>query len=266
MMWINGVAAATLPASDRSVQFGDGCFTTARVSDGVIEFLSRHIDRLQRAASVLRIEGVDWAALEQEMVLAAGQQQEAVVKAVVTRGQGGRGYSVAGCSAPTRIVSVSAYPVHYHAWRKQGVKLALSPVTLSKAPLLAGIKHLNRLEQVMIRMHLDQTEANEALVVDTSGCLVECCAANLFWRKGNQVFTPDLSQSGVDGIMRQHLIRVLEATSPRGVHIVSEPPGTLSDADEILICNALMPVLPVNQIDNQYYASRRLYDFLLQNC
>lgn len=265
-MWINGVAAAMLSASDRSVQFGDGCFTTARVSDGVIVFLAGHIQRLQRAASVLRIEGVDWTALEQEMVLAAGQQKEAVVKAVVTRGQGGRGYSAAGCSAPTRIVSASDYPVHYHAWRQQGVKLALSPVTLSKNPLLAGIKHLNRLEQVMIRMHLDQTDANEALVVDTSGCLVECCAANLFWRKGNQVFTPDLSQSGVDGLMRQHVIRVLEATSPWVVNIVSESAETLSDADEILICNALMPVLPVNQVDDKYYISRRLCDFLIQSC
>ena len=213
-MWINGVAAAMLSASDRSVQFGDGCFTTARVSDGVIVFLAGHIQRLQRAASVLRIEGVDWTALEQDMVLAAGQQKEAVVKAVVTRGQGGRGYSVAGCSAPTRIVSASDYPVHYHAWRQQGVKLALSTVTLSKNPLLAGIKHLNRLEQVMIRMHLDQTDANEALVVDTSGCLVECCAANLFWRKGNQVFTPDLSQSGVDGLMR---CRFYTSPSPRDI-------------------------------------------------
>ncbi|MBF7955052.1 aminodeoxychorismate lyase [Rahnella victoriana] len=265
-MWINGVAAETLPASDRSVQFGDGCFTTACVQNGEIAFLPQHIERLQRAAAVLRIDNVDWAALEQEMVLAAGQQYEAVVKAVVTRGQGGRGYSAAGCSAPTRIVSTPAYPAHYHGWRQQGVKLTLSPVRLSQNPLLAGIKHLNRLEQVMIRLHLDQTEANEALVVDTSGCLVECCAANLFWRKGNQVFTPDVSQSGVDGIMRQHILRVLEATSPWVVHIVSETPDTLSDADEILLCNALMPVLPVSQVDDHHYASRRLYDFLLQSC
>ncbi|RJT38915.1 aminodeoxychorismate lyase [Rahnella woolbedingensis] len=265
-MWINGVAATTLPAADRSVQFGDGCFTTARVLRGEIQFLSEHIARMQRAVSVLHIDGVDWAAFEREMVLAAGQQEEAVVKAVVTRGQGGRGYSSAGCSEPTRIVSVSAYPVHYHAWRQQGVKLALSPVTLSKNPLLAGIKHLNRLEQVMIRLHLDQTDAQEALVVDTSGCLVECCAANLFWRKGNQVFTPDLSQSGVDGVMRQHIIRLIENASPWTLHIVSQPADALSDADEVLICNALMPVLPVAQVDDGHYSSRDLYDFLFQSC
>ena len=265
-MWINSAAATTLPAADRSVQFGDGCFTTARVLRGEILLLPEHIARMQRAVSVLHIDGVNWAALEREMIQAAGQQEEAVVKAVVTRGQGGRGYSSAGCSEPTRIVSVSAYPAHYHALRQPGVKLALSPVTLSKNPLLAGIKHLNRLEQVMIRLHLDQTDAHEALVVDTSGCLVECCAANLFWRKGNQVFTPDLSQSGVDGIMRQHIIRLIENSSPWTLHIVSEPADVLFDADEVLICNALMPVLPVAQACGWHYSSRDLYNFLLQNC
>lgn len=264
-MWINGVAQTTLPAGDRSVQFGDGCFTTARVIHGEIQFLAEHIRRMQQAASVLRITGVDWGALEHEMRQAAGQRSEAVVKAILTRGKGGRGYSAAGCSEPTRIVSVSDYPAQYSLWRQQGVKLTLSPVALSQNPLLAGIKHLNRLEQVMIRMDLDLTDANEALVVDTSGCLVECCAANLFWRKGNQVFTPDLSQSGVDGIMRQHLLRVLEATA-WALHIVSEPPEILADADEILICNALMPVLPVSQVDRRHYSSRDLYDFLHQSC
>jgi 4-amino-4-deoxychorismate lyase len=265
-MWINGAAATTLPAADRSVQFGDGCFTTARVLRAEIQLLSEHIARMRRAASVLCIDCVDWAALEREMVHAAGQQEEAVVKAVITRGQGGRGYSAAGCSEPTRIVSVSAYPAHYHALRKHGVKLTLSPVNLSKNPLLAGIKHLNRLEQVMIRLHLDQTDAHEALVVDTSGCLVECCAANLFWRKGNHIFTPDLSQSGVDGVMRRHIIRLIENTSPWTLHIVSEPVKALSDADEVLICNALMPVLPVAQASGEKYSSRELYDFLLQSC
>ncbi|QLK61739.1 aminodeoxychorismate lyase [Enterobacteriaceae bacterium Kacie_13] len=265
-MWINGVAMKMLLAGDRAVQFGDGCFTTGRVIRGKIQFLPQHIARLQHAASVLMIDNADWQALEAEMTLAAAGREEGVVKAILTRGQGGRGYSAAGCTHPTRIVSISDYPAHYHQWREQGVTLVSSPVTLSKNPLLAGIKHLNRLEQVMIRMHLDQTDANEALVVDTSGCLVECCAANLFWRKGTRVYTPNLSQSGVDGIMRQHIIRELGASTEWTVEIVSETPGTLNDADEVLICNALMPLLPVTQVDERHYSSRHLYDFLRHSC
>ena len=265
-MWINGVVTNALPAGDRAVQFGDGCFTTARVIEGDIQFLPLHIARMQRAASALSITQADWQALESEMMQAASGHAQGVVKAILTRGQGGRGYSAAGCSAPSRIVSFSDYPAHYHLWREQGVKLISSPVTLSKNSLLAGIKHLNRLEQVMIRMHLDQTDANEALVVDTSGCLVECCAANLFWRKGKRVYTPDLSQSGVDGIMRQHIIRELRTRSDWTVDIVSETPETLADADEILICNALMPLLPVTQVNERHYSSRHLYDFLRHSC
>lgn len=107
------------------------------------------------------------------------------------------------CQAATRILSVSAYPAYYSQWRKQGITLTLSPIPLGRNPYLAGLKHLNRLEQVLIRSHLEQTDADEALVLDSEGWVTECCAANLFWRTGDIVFTPRLDQAGVNGIMRQ---------------------------------------------------------------
>ncbi|QMV51248.1 aminodeoxychorismate lyase [Ewingella americana] len=265
-MWINGVSTHLLPAGDRSAQFGDGSFTTAHISKGKVKLLSAHLDRLKVATERLMITGVDWSLLEAEMLHAASLCDEAVLKVVVTRGAGGRGYSPQGCDSPTRIISTSAYPAHYHAWREQGVKLALSPVALSQNPLLAGIKHLNRLEQVMVRLHLDQTDAQEALVVDTAGMLVECCAANLFWRKGENVFTPDLSLSGVSGVMRNHIIALLEQSGRFSVSVVAEPPQTLSDADEVIICNALMPFMPVRQVEDWHFTSSTLNDFLHQVC
>ncbi|HIE2219572.1 TPA: aminodeoxychorismate lyase, partial [Serratia marcescens] len=188
-----------------------------------------------------------------------------VVKAILTRGSGGRGYSPTGCENPTRIVARSSYPAHYLQWREQGITLALSPVALARNPLLAGLKHLNRLEQVLIRAHLDQTAADEALVLDTAGMLVECCAANLFWRKGKAVFTPDLSQAGVAGLMRRRVIALLAGSEYR-LHCVSEPLETLADADEVLVSNALMPLLPVNVAQSWRYHSRQLYDFLRPHC
>lgn len=270
MIWINGVATELVSVSDRSVQFGDGCFTTARVLAGKIQWLSAHINRLQKASRALGIVESDWKQLEYEMINAGKLREEGVVKVIISRGQGGRGYSTLGCNQPTRIVSVTDYPQYYHHWREQGIRLTLSPIMLSQNSLLAGIKHLNRLEQVMIRMHLEQTDAQEALVVDTSGRLVECCSANLFWRKGSQVYTPDLSLSGVAGIMRQNIIDFLrdigrfENMPNYSISIVSEMPETLSDADEVLVCNALMPVLSVKQIDSWYYSSTELYDFCTQ--
>lgn len=265
MFWINGVEQNLISASDRSVQFGDGCFTTARVSHGQVVWLDKHILRLQQATERLLMPAVNWNALTQEMVDAGNHTEEGVLKVIISRGSGGRGYSGTACQHPTRIISLSDYPAHYHSWRERGVSLALSPVPLARNPLLAGLKHLNRLEQVLIRAHLEHTTADEALVLDTEGMLVECCAANIFWRKNGVIFTPDLSQSGVDGIMRQQIMACLEAHGRR-VEIVAQPPGVLAEADEVVICNALMPLLPVNRADNWVYHSRQLFDFLSQHC
>lgn len=122
------------------------------------------------------------------------------------------------------------------------------------------MKHFNRLEQVLIRAHLDQTVADEALVLDTAGMLVECCTANLFWRKGRAVFTADLSQSGVTGLMRRRVIELLMGTE-YGLHCVNEPLKALADADEVLVSNTLMPLLPVNAVQSWHYHSRQLYAF-----
>ncbi|PLR41443.1 aminodeoxychorismate lyase [Chimaeribacter californicus] len=266
MYWLNGCPSTDISLSDRAVQFGDGCFTTARVLGGSMQWLPAHLARLQRGAAALMIQGVDWQALEQEMVHAAAEQGQGVLKVIVTRGSGGRGYSPAGCLQPTRIVTTSSYPAHYSDWRERGVTLALSPVALAQSPLLAGIKHLNRLEQVMIRLHLEQTTADEALVLDTSGMLVECCAANLFWRTGQRVMTPDVTLSGVDGIMRQHILALLADHPDYQAEIVRAPMAVLAGADEVFICNALMPLLPVTAIGEWRYPSRTLFHTLIPYC
>ena len=265
MIWINGHEQATLFAGDRAVQFGDGCFTTAAVNSGRIVQLSAHMQRLQEGCQRLLIDQVDWPQLEQEMRRIAEPQQQAVLKVIISRGQGGRGYSVAGCGEATRILSLAPYPQHYQALRSRGVKLTLSPIALARSPLLAGIKHLNRLEQVLIRAHLDQSDADEALVLDTEGRVVECCAANLFWRKGDQVFTPSVEQAGVDGTMRRYLMAQM-TRSGHTCHVVSVGKEGVLDADEVVICNALMPVLPVRELDDRRYTARSLFDLLYASC
>ncbi|MFE0782583.1 aminotransferase class IV, partial [Serratia bockelmannii] len=112
MYWINGQRHDALAPSDRGLQFGDGCFTTARVIDGKIELLPWHLERLQQAAQRLMLPTTDWAAFEREMAQAAESIPLGVVKAILTRGSGGRGYSPTGCENPTRIVARSSYPAH----------------------------------------------------------------------------------------------------------------------------------------------------------
>ena len=147
MFLINGLEQEMLPASDRATQFGDGCFTTARILDGGVCLLGAHILRLQKACEALLIPFSQWDILESEMRRLASHKASGVLKVIISRGSGGRGYSGSACQHPARILSVSDYPSHYAHWREEGVVLALSPVRLGRNPMLAGIKHLNRLEQ-----------------------------------------------------------------------------------------------------------------------
>jgi len=265
MFLINGQWQTSLNAQDRAIQFGDGCFTTARIIGGKVRFVDDHLRRLAEACKALWIAGVDWQGLADEIDNIAASQGQGVLKVIISRGNGGRGYSPSHTGLPSRLLSVSPMPEHYARWRSQGISLAASPVSLGKNPLLAGIKHLNRLEQVLIRRHLEQTGADEALVVDSDGSLVECCTANLFWRKGQRVFTPFVDQSGVNGTMRQRIIACLEH-SPWSCQQVREPLSTLAQADEVIICNALMPIIPVNQAQAWHYSERSLYQFLAPFC
>ncbi|MGM5618031.1 aminodeoxychorismate lyase [Klebsiella sp. K5-308] len=265
MYLINGAESETLAVNDRSVQFGDGCFTTARIVRGRVQLLSAHLARLQKACEQLFIPYDDWALLAHEMAHLAQPHQDGVLKVIITRGAGGRGYSAAGCVNPVRILSVSPWPEHYLRWREEGISVTLSPVRLGRNPSLAGLKHLNRLEQVLIRSHLEQTDADEALVLDSDGWLTECCAANLFWRKGSDVFTPRLDRAGVNGIMRQYILAKL-APSPFRVVEATMRPEALSEADEVLVCNALMPLVPVRRWNDKRWSTRELYHFLAPLC
>lgn len=265
MFLINGREQESLPASDRAIQFGDGCFTTACILDGTVMLLAAHLRRLLVACTTLLIAFDDWGALEREMTMLAAGHSRAVLKVIISRGSGGRGYSGMNCHESSRILSVSAYPQHYDCWRKQGISLALSPVRLGRNPLLAGIKHLNRLEQVLIRSHLEQTDADEALVLDSEGWVTECCAANLFWRKDNVVYTPRLDQAGVNGIMRQFCIRKLAQSSFQVVETNAREEA-LRHADEVVVCNALMPIVPVRAYGDNTLSSRALFEFLAPLC
>lgn len=265
MLLINGSEQYSLAASDRATQFGDGCFTTARIADGTVCLLAEHLRRLREACAQLFIPYTQWATLEDEMRQLAVTQSTGVLKVIISRGAGGRGYSGADCQSPTRILSVSTYPTQYDQWKKEGVTLALSPIRLGRNPHLAGIKHLNRLEQVLIRRYLEQMRADEALVLDSEGWLTECCAANIFWRQGKDVFTPQLEQAGVNGIMRQFCLRQLASSSYRVVETTASP-DVLKLADEVIICNALMPVIPVRAWDDLSWSSRELYQFLAPLC
>lgn len=271
--WVNGLACQQISVTDRAVSFGDGCFTTIHGVNQQAKMLNEHVARLVNDSQRLKISQPDWVALKQhiQQVCSLQTEDEFVVKVIISRGVGGRGYSSHGFTSPTVIVSVSPFPNNYAQLQCKGARLIVSDIPLARSPLLAGMKHLNRLEQVLIKQGIDECAADEAIVLDTDGIIVECCSANVFWRVGQTVYTPDVSHSGVNGLMRQKIIALL-ADSQYHLQVVERFATVLKYCDEVIICNALMPVLPVQsiQISQQQpplqFVSRELFEYLFLRC
>lgn len=248
-MIVNGQAQQHLAIADRAVQYGDGCFTTIAFSNGCLEFLAAHIQRLKLACSRLYIPFDGWQELQSSIIESLKDTDDCVVKVIITRGQGGRGYCPNGANSATFILSHHPYPEHYLQWQKEGIRLTLSPVQLARQPLLAGIKHLNRLEQVLIKQALLSSNFDDAVVCDTERKIIEVSAGNLFWYKNNTWYTPDLSNAGVEGVMRNQILDVFN-NKKLDHQQVSSYLDELIDAEEVFVCNSLMAIVPVASIFN----------------
>ncbi|MDT9587179.1 MAG: aminodeoxychorismate lyase [Candidatus Arsenophonus melophagi] len=273
MFLINGEQRNKISIEDRSVQFGDGCFTTIRVVGHKPALLDYHIDRLQKGVKKLLLPLPNWKTLVADInqMVQFNKQDLAVIKVIISRGEGGRGYSLAGCHKATVIIALANYPVAYLKKQKTGIDLMLSTIPVNSNCYLAGIKHLNRLEQILIQQLIESCDVDEAVVADTNGILTGCCAANIFFRKGNKIYTPTLNHAGVEGVMRKKVINCLSCTDYELFYIRSHP-NILANSDEVIITNALMPILSVNHIFAQSmnliwsYNSRQLFNFLLPYC
>jgi 4-amino-4-deoxychorismate lyase len=251
-MMVNGQLQQQISIADRGLLYGDGCFTTMAYKQSQLELFDAHLERLRFACDRLAIHLEDWSVLIEQVsnFVQSTQvfQQDSVIKIIITRGQGGRGYSPQGVSAPNLIISQHGLPQHYHDWQTTGIKLSQSPVNLALQPLLAGIKHLNRLEQVLIKQALLKQDFDDAIVCDTNGIVVESSVANVFWCKKDQWFTPSLAQCGVDGVMRNH-IKALMQNKSVDLQVVSHSIDALLEADELFVCNSLMQVVPVLELN-----------------
>ncbi len=238
---VNGKQVTQLAVNDRGFSYGDGIFTTAKIAAGNIEMLGAHLNRLVTGCQQLGLPAFDSQALQQELMQLALPYALAVVKVVVTSGQGGRGYSRIGCHSPTIVISIFDYPEHYQQWQTQGICLGLSGQQLGLNPMLLGLKHLNRLEQVLLRQELDQRDEDDLLVLNIQQQVVETSCANVFWCSGEQLYTPIISASGVAGLMRARLLDKFPHTIVQH-HLLAD----LDCVTSMFVCNSVMGVVPVN--------------------
>ncbi len=256
MLLVNGTSATTVSAQDRGLTLGDGLFTTLYLKNHQPTLWPYHVARLREGCARLKLPLPDVDRLYEQCCQLAAGYDEACGKIIITRGAGGRGYSPQGCDTPTIIVSAHPYPIHYHDWQFSGIKLEVAEQRLGCQPMLAGLKTLNRLEQVLLKNELDERGIQEAIVLDWQDHVVEAVTATLFWRKGEQIFTPDLKLAGVCGVMRAFVIQQLHSWQYE-VTSVSTGLPVLLDADEVWITNALMGVVPVTGIQDVKYQDHR---------
>lgn len=256
MKLVNGVEQSDIAITDRAMQYGDGCFTTILFEHGKPRLWSLHLQRLKKNVAAFDIAEPDWLQLtEQVHRLAKNYPDKGGVKVLISRGTGGRGYSPSGCSATQVIVSDFVWPAHYREWQVQGIALGVCRQRLALAPMLAGFKHLNRLEQVMLKKETEQAGWLDAVALDVNGDVVEATASNIFWRKGQTLYTPELNMSGVHGVMRAHVI-ALAADCDFCIEFVKKPLDALLCADEVFITNALMALVPVTEINGIRFTAR----------
>lgn len=249
---VNGKPLDCISAFDRGLLYGDGVFETIAVSGGELCHWERHLQRLQSGCERLGMTSVDGVQLAEECRSLIQLSQRAVVKIIITRGSGGRGYRVSGQPRPTRVIQLHDWPCYQASCSHHGINTRVCRTRMGHNASLAGIKHLNRLEQVLARQEWDDPEIMEGLLLDTGGHLVEGTMSNLFIVKGGILMTPDLTLCGVAGIMRAC---VLELAEQHSIESLIQPiePDTLLQADEVFVCNSLIGIWPVTRIDEQVF-------------
>ena len=247
MIMINGEQGRSIQVMDRAVMYGDGVFRTMRMDHGQIKCWPQQYQKLASDCQALDILCPARRTLEQELEQLAIDDPDCVVKIIVSRGEGGRGYRVPTSASPNRVVLSVPLPDFPKAYWQDGVQLHLCEIRLSHQPRLAGIKHLNRLENVLARMEWTDPDVPEGLLLDAEGWVVEGTMSNIFMRLGNKLLTPDLSACGVNGLQRERILKHAPTLglTPTVSHF-NFP--SLLQADEIFISNSLIGIWPVRQI------------------
>lgn len=232
---------STVPFDDRGLAYGDGVFETVLLRGGKPVLWQYHRARLLRGCATLAISPPSDQALEACWQASPGQASDTgleVLKIIVTRGSGGRGYACPPDPAPRLLSHRSSFTPIPQRWR-EGISVCVCQLRLGHQPLLAGIKHLNRLENVMARREWQHPAIAEGLLADQQGNLIEATSMNVFWQAGDQLWTPELEQCGVAGTLRAALLErgwVREGTLPL---------SSLQDVERLWVANSVQGVWPV---------------------
>jgi 4-amino-4-deoxychorismate lyase len=248
-VWVNGRPGGAVSPIERGLHYGDGLFETIACVGGRPRFLALHLERLARGCARLGFEFPDRGELERE-ILAAAAAPGAIVKVLLTRGPAvARGYASSGAEQPTRVTLRYRWDEEPRS-RLAGVRVRTAALRLGENPALAGLKHLNRLEQVLARREWSDGDIAEALMFSASGRLISGVMSNVFLVEGQRLRTPLLDRCGVAGIMRQVVLREA-ARAGIAVEEASLDAEDLARAREIFLTSAVIGLRPVRALDGR---------------
>lgn len=259
---VNGQSGDTLAITDRGIRFGDGLFETLAVVDRRPQLWQAHLDRLKRGCQRLGIPAPSMDDWWRDWCHLSPDDEHGVLRITLTRGSGGAGYAPPSNPVPTRILQWLPAPQRPAQYWQQGIDVRVCQTRLALQPALAGIKHLNRLEQVLARAECAESAVTEGLMLAVDGRLAEATSANILIESQGRLVLPDTTDIGVDGIMQHWLRTQAEAL---GIAVEKRAVGldTLQDGDAMMLCNSLIGIWPVRAIDQRRLPKPKLAEKLL---
>ena len=276
---LNGVATDYLNINDRAVQYGDGIFETILCDKNKLYYWEKHFQRLRLSAEKLNIPCPEESLLLNDItqLLSGAENEEAdsyAIKIILTRGTGERGYRYTKNLNPNRIVSLSRVESKYSSLLSNNLlsgALFLCEHQVSINENLAGLKHLNRLENVLARNEWNDaasastqgSEIIDGVMLNANQHVIEGTMSNIFAVKKQQLFTPCLMLSGVNGIMR-NVVMELAAENNIIVTNVNLSLNELLTMDEVFICNSLIGMKAVTTFLNTTYTDTPITQKIFQ--
>lgn len=244
MILVNGLPSETVAANDRGLMYGDGVFRTLAIKLGHPQYLRRHLAKLSADCEAIKLPVIDQQPLMRDIDFVSKDVHDGVLKIVITRGPGIRGYRIPSPQLPTRIVMTAPsanYPVHYST---QGVAAVLCKTQLATPTPLAGIKSLNRIENIMARAEWSDAAIAEGLMCNADGAIISGTMSNFFYVRGGVLGTSDLGACGVAGVQRD---RILDHAKSHGIPVTMKPlhRDDVTRADELFVCNSLIGIWPI---------------------
>ena len=242
-IFIGDTQVDAVPANDRGLAYGDGVFEPMRVDAGALPLWARHRARLIEGARRLGLALPPMDVIEAHIGDAIQGIDAGVLKLLVTRGSGGRGYAPPADHVPMWMLTLHPLPSTSTAPSLNGLRLHWCRTRLAMQPALAGIKHCNRLEKVLARAECDRAGCDEGLMLSMAGEVICATAANLLVLREGQWFTPAVEACGVAGVCRGWLVE-------QGlVEVARLSPHAVETADALALCNAVRGILPVSSLD-----------------